>query len=181
MRRAPDSCRPEYRATITRNRLVVVGWGPWLWASGPPPELRGRLAGDGVALADLTVIRDPRGLAHELVVEMLCGDGPESRAALVRWAPTVGYHRVWLPDEVVDFGDKALVGGTARTRCRNCRERFAADDPDFWVTVRGMGAFPVACPLCGGDLPQWSVRGRGSSYAPPTASDPALVPDTTRR
>ena len=177
---AHDSSSPDYRATITRTRLTVVPWGRWLAADGPLADFEAHVD-DGIALADLGVVRDDRGLADEVVVDMLCGDGREARATLVRWAAAVGYRRIWLPDQLVQLTDAALVGGRARTRCRSCGGRLTAGEPEFWVTVRCMGAFPPACPLCGGDLPQWTVRGRGRSYGAAAGGDESLVPDPSRR
>lgn len=175
---AHDASHPDFRATITRTRLTIVPWGRWLADSGPLAEFEEHVD-DGIALADLGVVRDDRGLADEVVVEWLCGDGRGVRSTLIRWAATVGYRRIWLPDEMIQLTDAALVGGRARTRCRSCGGRLASGDTEFWVTVRCMGAFPPACPLCGGDLPQWTVRGGGRSTV--TASGGARPSFPTRR
>jgi hypothetical protein len=156
----PDSLSdPDFRATIAGDRVTLVAWhrglmGPW----GPcNTHLRARDRA-GVGIADLTVIREP-GTALELIVKFLSGGHrADVRDALVGWAASLGYGRIWLPDEVVDLDDTQLAAGAvARTRCQACRTRWEDGDQDFWLSVRRWGVFPMACPLCGGDLPQWEV------------------------
>lgn len=177
-----DDCAtvPDYRATIRRRRVTLTHWGPWLAGGGPAGNLVRQRAEDGIALADLTVVRDETGLADEVVVDLLCGDTPEVRASVVSWAGAAGYRRVWLPDVIADVHGDPRVGGLARTRCGNCGVRFADDDPDFWVGVRRSGIFPAMCPLCGGDLPQWSVR-RGGAERHAATLGSSRAPHASRR
>ena len=146
---------PDFRATIRREgTLRLTNWMPWLVAGGPLYtllEARGRA---GVAIADLTVIRDDNLVAVEVIVEFRCGGLDEHRVALRDWAAHVGYHRVWFDGEIVDLDPSP--GGAAQTRCTGCRARLADDGPSFWGFVRRHGAFPTACMLCGSDLPQWT-------------------------
>ena len=174
------SSTPDYRATIRRRRVTLTAWGPWLATGGPAGNLLRQRGEDGVAIADLVTVHDNAGLAHELIVHMLGGDTPEARAALVNWAGAAGYGRVWLPDDLVEIEADPRVGGIARTRCGNCGVQFAEGHADFWVSVRRSGIFPVMCQLCGGDLPQWSVR-RGGGDRRPNAVDAAPTPDHGRR
>lgn len=171
---------PGYRATIRRRRVTITTWGPWLATGGPVGNLLRQRAEDGVALADLVTVHDDAGLARELIVDMLGGDTPEARGALLDWAATAGYGRVWLPDDLVEIESDPRVGGIARTRCGNCGVRFAEGQPDFWIGVRRSGIFPVMCPLCGGDLPQWSVRRGGGDRRPATFAS-NRIPDHGRR
>lgn len=146
---------PDFRATIRRDGSVrLVDWGPWLATGGPIYallEARGRA---GVAIADLTVIRDDAGVAAEVIVDFRCGGTESQRDALCAWAARVGYRRIWFDAAVTDLGP--TVGGTAHTRCTGCRARLVDADPSFWEFVRHRGAFPTACALCGSDLPQWT-------------------------
>jgi hypothetical protein len=146
---------PDYRATITRTRLVVNDWAPWLATGGPMGPILRQRGRAGVALADLTVLRDEDGLADELVVDLVIGDGELARAQLLDWAGAVGYRRVWFPDELVELD--APVGGVARVRCETCRARWEDDTEDFWTNVRQLGRFPSGCPLCGDTMPQWEA------------------------
>ncbi len=174
------SSTPDYRATIRRRRVTLTAWGPWLATGGPAGNLLRQRGEDGVAIADLVTVHDSAGLAHELIVHMLGGDTAEARAALVNWAGAAGYGRVWLPDDLVEIEADLRLGGVARTRCGNCGVRFAEGHADFWVAVRRSGIFPVMCPLCGGDLPQWSVR-RGGGDRRPTAAGSTRAVDHDRR
>jgi hypothetical protein len=157
--------QPDYRATVVRGRLTIVGWHPQLIGTWGPcnAHLRARDRA-GIGIADLTVIREP-GTRLELIVNFLCGGHrADVRDSIVRWAATLGYGRVWFPDDVVDLGDADIPAEQpAVTRCQVCRSRWEDGDPEFWLTARKWGNFPLACPLCGGDLPQWEVtdaRGR---------------------
>lgn len=158
----PD--HPDFRATVLRDGTVrLVGWGPWLATGGPLASLlvaRGRA---GVAITDLTVVRDDQDTAVELIASFLCGDAPERRRTLCDWAAHVGYRRIWFDGELVEL-DPA-PGGTAETRCSGCRARLVDFEASFWEYVRTSGAFPFSCVLCGSDLPQWTPARQTSSPA----------------
>lgn len=166
---------PDFRATVRRDgTLRLTSWMPWLAAGGPLYTLlegRGRA---GVAIADLTVIRDDDRVAVEVIVEFRCGGVAEHRAALRDWAARVGYRRVWFDGEIADL-DPA-PGGAAQTSCTGCRARLADAGPSFWQFVRRHGAFPTACVLCGSDLPQWTAVRHGRPDRAVQAS-----PDVTPR
>jgi hypothetical protein len=163
----PDTCsQPDFRATIVRGQLTIVGWQPHLMSSWGPcnTHLRNRNRDRaGIGIADLSVIREP-DQQLELIVKFLCGGHrADVRDAITGWAASLGYRRVWLPDEIIELdGADVAAGERASTRCRTCRTRWEDDDPDFWLTARRWGIFPLVCPLCGGDLPQWQVE-RGST------------------
>lgn len=146
----------HFRATVLPNGTVrLVEHLPWLVTGGPLMTLvhaRGRAR---VAIADLTVLRDEHDVAVEVVVAFCCGDGPAARDALRRWAAFAGYRRIWFDGAVDDL--EPTAGGTATTRCTGCRARYVDGAPTLWDHVRRRGAFPTACALCGGDLPQWSA------------------------
>ena len=153
-----DTPTPEFRATITRERMTLVCWHDHLWQPMGPAGEHFRRARRSV-IADLTVLRDDSGEPDELIVGVLAGtlDGAP-RERLVEWARALGYSRLWLPDAVVDVGlNPEAVGGLAETRCPTCRHRCADEHPDFWAMVRTWGHFPMGCPMCGGDMPQWRV------------------------
>ena len=175
------SSGPNYRATITPRRLTLVMWGPWLAAGVPLLALLRQRGHDEPMLADLSVLEDDRGIARELVVDVLGGDSPDGRSSLLYWATAAGYERVWLPDDVVEIGDDSLIGGLARTRCRTCGGRYESSSADFWVTVRCNGAFSVTCSLCGADLPQATVRRRAGFRGPVTRRNATTIVDPARR
>lgn len=176
-----DLAAPNFRATIVPRRVTLVSWGPWLATGVSLVGLLRQRGEEAAMLADLSVLEDDRGVARELVADVLCGDTAEGRASLLRWASAAGYERVWLPDEIVEIADDSLIGGVARTRCRSCGGRFTSDGADFWVAVRRTGAFPIICPLCGGDLPQASVRPRVGSRGSASRRSATAVPDSSRR
>ena len=95
------------------------------------------------------------GLAAELIIEFHAGGGETHRRALCEWARSAGYQRVWFDGEVVEL--EPAAGGMVRTRCTGCGQRFIDGRSGwFWNNVRRSGTFPVACALCGSDLPQWT-------------------------
>ena len=154
-----DREQPDFRATLRRDGVVrLVDWVPWLADSGPLYTLLDARARAGVAIADLTVIRDDAEVAVEVIVDFRCGDAPSHRRSLCEWAALVGYRRVWLDGEVVELD--SAPGGSAETRCSGCRARLVDAGEQFWEFVRQRGAFPAACVLCGADLPQWRAAHR---------------------
>jgi hypothetical protein len=175
LRGDPDymSQGPDFRLTIRGDRVLAVDWHPWLVSGGPMTTMLRARGRAGVAIADVTVIREHE-VATEAVVRLLAGDRPESRAALTGWSRSVGYRRLWLPDEVVELPGPGE--GEAENRCRGCGARLSDGGPGFWHRVRTVGRFPASCPLCGADLPQWRVCQRS-----PDGADPSCVPEITRR
>lgn len=139
-------------------------------------EARGRA---GVAFADLTVVRDD-DTASELVAAFLICDTPAARATLASWAATIGYRRLWLPDQVLELPAGPL-GGTATVVCPGCRARWIDAATDFWLGVRRVGHFPTVCPLCGGDLPQWTVAPDGLGPSDSSADSEVRKPACTTR
>jgi hypothetical protein len=165
---------PDFRATVRRDGSVrLVDWGPWLAAGGPLFTLLEARARAGVAIGDLTIIRDQGGVAVELIVDFRGGAEPVHRDALCAWAARVGYRRVWFDGDVVEV--EPVPSGAAQTRCTGCRARLVDANASFWEFVRRRGAFPTACVLCGSDLPQWTpVRKREDR-------DPAPATQTSTR
>jgi hypothetical protein len=155
---------PDYRLTVRRDAVRAIDWNPWLACGGPMAMLLDARGRAGVAIADLTVVRDG-DLAAEAIVAFLAGDAPAARVAIVAWAADVGYRRLWLPGEVHELPGPGE--GRAETRCSGCAQRFADAAPVFWESVRAAGRFPAMCPLCGGDLPQWRVTRAGARAAAP--------------
>jgi hypothetical protein len=146
---------PDFRATVRRDRSVrLVDWAPWLAAGGPLYTLLEARARAGVAIVDLTIVRDQEGVAAEVIADVRGRAERVHRDALCAWAARVGYRRVWFDCDVVDV--EPAPGGAAQTRCTGCRARLVDADASFWDFVRRRGAFPTACVLCGSDLPQWT-------------------------
>ena len=158
---------PDFRLTVRRGRVRAIDWNPWLAGSGPMAMLLAARGRAGVAIADLTVVRDGDVVA-EAIVRFLTGDRPAARARIATWARDVGYRRLWLPGDLLELPGPAE--GLAETTCSGCAARFADAAPGFWAGVRASGRFPALCPLCGGDLPQWRVR----------VADPASPPRAAR-
>ncbi|HEX2102188.1 MAG TPA: hypothetical protein VHF51_00945 [Solirubrobacteraceae bacterium] len=147
---------------MRRGTVRAIDWSPWLAAGGPMAMLLAARGRAGVAIADVTVLRDG-DVATEAIARFLTGDGPGARDAIAAWARDVGYRRLWLPDDLVELPGPAE--GRAETRCSGCAARFADGAPGFWAGVRAAGRFPAMCPLCGGDLPQWRVHGADGADA----------------
>lgn len=149
---------PAFRATIQPSGDIrIIDWGPWLATGGPMFTMLDARARAGVAIADLTVIRNDEEVAVEVIVEFLTGDRLAARAALTAWAELAGYTRAWFDGEVVELDP--VPGGRAQVRCTGCLARFVDGGPSLWEYVRCHGAFPKACTLCGSDLPQWTAVG----------------------
>jgi hypothetical protein len=162
---------PDFRVTVQRSGAVrLVPWAPWLRSTGPAYTLMAARDRAGIAVADLTVVRDGEGIAREVIVEFHSGGSDTHRAALCHWACAVGYGRVWFDGEVVDL--EPTAGGAVTTCCSGCGQRFVdGRSAHFWHTVRCSGLFPPACSLCGSDLPQWTPMGRVG----PDGTDRTLV------
>jgi hypothetical protein len=135
----------------------------------------------GVAIADLTVVRDDEGTASEVIVEFHSGGHDIHRGALINWAHTVGYTRVWFDGELVDL--EPTAGGPVTTRCTGCGQEFVDGRSErFWRRVRHSGAFPTGCSLCGSDLPQWApMRRTATGRANPNVPAPARLEDAGNR
>jgi hypothetical protein len=174
-----DSDCPDFRGTVQRSGAVrLVPWAPWLRSTGPVYTLMAARDRAGIAIADLTVVRDDEGVASEVIVEFHSGGSDMHRAALCDWACAVGYGRVWFEGEVVDL--EPVPGGTVSTCCTGCGQRFVdGRSGHFWHTVRCCGFFPPVCSLCGADLPQWTpmrrVGGDRSDRKSATRERPAGV------
>jgi hypothetical protein len=177
---SPD--HPDFRAIVQRSGAVrLVHWGPWLQSTGPAYTLMAARDRAGVAIADLTVVRDDEGLASEVIVEFHSGGGDAHRAALIDWAHAIGYARVWFDGELVDL--EPAAGGPVTTRCTGCRQEFVdGRSGKFWHHVRHSGAFPTGCSLCGSDLPQWiPMRRTGAGRGNLNVSVSARLGDARNR
>ena len=164
----PDD--PDFRLTVRRGTVLAVDWRPWLVRTGPMTALLRDRERAGVGIADVTVVREG-DVATEAVVGFVAGNTPRARAAVERWARDVGYRRLWLPGEVIELDGPQEA--PAATRCAGCAVRLHDAAPDFWSAVRSLGRFPSACPICGGDLPQWQVRQKEPAPHDQEADHPA--------
>jgi hypothetical protein len=152
-----DRLLPWCRATIAGDAVTLNPWTAQLVRGGPAAMSLERLHDTGVALADLFADGEP---GEEEVIVRYVAQSPRSAAtdaALVAWAQTVGYRRVWLPGRVADLDVAAAPLGTAETACPTCGLTWRDDTPEFWRSVRHAGAFPGFCLACGGSLPEWRV------------------------
>lgn len=107
---------------------------------GPRGPLKAGYAAITAALADLH-----RHDAGELIVVPVRGAPWSTSAAdtLVFWAGRVGYHRVWLPDGVVEL-DTLADAGWASVTCPACGARWEDGGPALWA--RKPGGLPQASP-----------------------------------
>ena len=98
---------PTCRATIRDGLVTLNRWTPGLFGRGPEPAGFRTIT---AALADLRFEDD------ELIVTPVPRTpwSADAEAAILRWAPTVGYRRVWLPRRVVTFDEVAPLGLAAR-------------------------------------------------------------------
>ena len=140
---------PTCRATIRDGLVTLNPWSPSLLGEGPGATGFRTLTS---ALADLVIDDD------EVIVTPVprAPWDAEAEEALLRWAPTVGYTRVWLPGRVVDFSEPAPLG-RAIVDCPSCGAQWEDGSAHFWARVRANGWFPARCPACGGSLPEWTT------------------------
>lgn len=156
----PGDCKampskPFARATIAGGSVTLNAWAPGLISGGPARGLLERLP-EGTTLADLEIDRRPEG--NELIVRFVTPARAEAEEALVAWAQTVGYRRIWLPGRVVEPESDAGLAGRAAVECPTCGARWSDDSPDFIAATRDRGWFPAACCACGGSLPEWHAE-----------------------
>ena len=146
---------PTWRATITRSRLTLTNWAPFLITNGPLGNLFDGRRRAGVTIADLTVLDE-----DEISVRYWSegGDREEANEVLLTWAEDVGYKRCWLPDRIIaELRHVPERFSRATVRCPTCRARWSDGTPEFWATVRKSRVFPKWCPMCGCEMPQWTV------------------------
>jgi hypothetical protein len=173
----PEENEPTYRATIRSERVTVTTWVGWMATGGALGQLFADRERAGVAIADLTVEGEQR---DELIARFYSPGRSlaDAEAALIRWATQVGYGRLWLTDRVVELDPAPELLGRAEVRCPTCRAGWSDANPEFWLFVRNQREFPRWCPLCGCELPQWTVRGADGTSPRGTS---ALRPSDRRR
>ena len=176
-----DCSNPWCRATISCDGITLNPWTPQLIHGGPAAIALERLAGTGVALADLYAEGPPGD--EELFVRYVSHSPRDeaSDSAVIEWAHTVGYRRVWLPDRVIDLDVAQARIGPAETTCRTCGLTWSDDTPEFWRQVRSAGAFPGYCLGCGASLPEWRLAPAGADGGLGTDPGRPPVPEHTAR
>src|SRR4051794_7360225 len=119
---------PRFRATIASGRLFLAQWHAGLIPGCGPQASRLRQRNKaGVAIADLSVIRNGP-CQVEIIVSTLGGElTPAARLVLLTWATDTGYTRVWLPDSIVDLHDRDAACPRAHATCPSCRSRWEDD------------------------------------------------------
>jgi hypothetical protein len=166
---------PDYRATLVEDRLRLIPWSPMLLGScGQGNGLR-QVSG-GPQLVDLTVVRNDELQTHELLVtELASAPDRRLRGVIISWASLLGYERIWFSDDVVTL-DPAAAGAIelAAADCPTCAARWSDDCPEFWLSARHYGVFPLWCRICGHPLPQWTVD------AGSVTSDQSMEPATAQ-
>lgn len=156
--------QPTFRATMSEGRIRLAGSALNLGeADEPLGTMFEEVERAGVTIADLSdSVDEGSNSGLELTVTFLAEGDPEAEETLVEWAALIGYRRVWFPDRVAVVDPGTPFGRKARTRCPSCRHEWTGRGRSFWLTVKRRRAFPVICPLCGGDLPQWKLVPRES-------------------
>ena len=123
-------------------------------ADGPKRQLAPE-----VAVADLTVAEvEGESGRRDLIARFLCrSEDGDDEGPLIDWASRTGYSMLWLPDRLVDAGDRPQPPRGRRARAaRPAAPTWSRDDPRFWAEVLGRGYFPDTCDYCGCSLPEWS-------------------------
>ena len=148
---------PWCRATIAGGTVTLNPWTPQLIRGGPAAMTLERLEDHGVVLVDLLSDGEPG--EEELTVKYVSRSprSADAEEVLIAWARTVGYVRIWLPDRIVDLDPADVPLGVAEITCPTCKLDWRDDTAEFWMRVRGAGAFPGFCLACGGSLPEWHV------------------------
>ena len=181
----PPTMQPDLRATIRRDGVVrAVRWAPYLEVCGPAATLLESRDRAGVTIADLAFLKDETDVdtddpdfdepefwepsedetISEVLVTFLCGGDEHAKQAIVDWAALVGLSRVWFPDDVRDVAPAEQ--GKVEVRCTGCCGRLVDGFPRFWEFVRRNRFFPMSCPLCGADVPQWHPSARKHARRP---------------
>src|SRR3954463_2184848 len=88
---------PDFRLTVRRGSVLAIDWHPWLTTGGPMMTMLHARGRAGVAIADVSVLRE-NDVATEAIVQFLAGDTAPAREAIVAWASDCGYRRMWLHD-----------------------------------------------------------------------------------
>ena len=156
MARIPGS--GEARVVIRDGRLTLTR-RPHYLAQVRVNSYRGALREAGTVICDIEVGDDPSG-ERELTVARSFGSELAGRAetVLLEWAALIGCRRVWLPDRLVDLGERLVPAVTEieAEPCPTCG--VTADEAaliEELVTLRSRG--PVGCstcPACLGSRPQ---------------------------
>lgn len=150
--------QPTHRITFSRGNLTLVPWSSSLIGTyGPWNHLLPK--GPSTVLADLTIMRDQID-GNEAVIREVNSPGDETfRTALLTWAGSLGYRRIWFPDALVELDRTPTAAVSASARCPVCRSNFSDSSYEFWLAVRNNGIFPPWCCCCGANtLPQWSLN-----------------------
>ena len=164
--------QPTFRATIQGERIQLISSGLSLAeADNPLGTLFEGVERAGVTIADLFDSGD-EGSERELTVTFLAEGDPRAEETLTEWAALVGFRRIWFPDRVAEVAEGPVLSSKAAVDCPSCRHRWSGGGRDFWLEVTERRAFPVMCPVCGSDLPQWKLvpRPSYSTDCPPTFS-----------
>src|SRR4051812_30596086 len=104
---------PDFRLTVRRGAVLAIDWHPWLTTAGPMMTMLHARGRAGVAIADVTVLREGE-VAAEAIVRFLAGDTARAREAIVDWAGDVGYRRGWVPREALRLPRPAPGGAPHR-------------------------------------------------------------------
>jgi hypothetical protein len=154
---------PSFRATVSRGKLYISPWWSRM-ANGGPMGCLARQTSRAECVADLTRSADED--RRELTVALFAGSIDRLDKPLTEWAKAIGYHRLWMPDGLIEL-DGVAACGEFGTRCAVCRTSWRDASDDFWTHVAMMGTFPPFCWVCGSLMAQWKrLREQGELPTP---------------
>lgn len=106
---------------------------------------------EGAIVAILGQAGEPGG-GRELMVRFLTSGTQfeegrlAAESALILWAASTGYKRVWFQERIVEINDHPNDKARARAVCPICGHIRMETGAGFWHQVFERGAFPFACP-----------------------------------
>lgn len=152
------SSNPSYRATFRRGQLTVLPFFQSMVVMGPSTgHFRSREKA-GAVIADLTSHSGSPGDELSVAYRARGRHLAEAEARIVEWAASVGFHRLWFPDRLVELAATAGGDDVASVKCTTCGQAWSDGGNQFWEMIVQQHAFPTFCPLCGADLPQWRLK-----------------------
>jgi hypothetical protein len=142
---SPHRTPVEFGALVTNQGSVYI-----LPARGfrrRPPEIT------NVVFIDL--VRDGEDTKELFVGHREAALGAATQGAVVKWAASTGYARVWFTDGVIDLSDR-IAPLAAQVACPTCGTQHHEGGMAFMAMVLDHGAFPNRCTVCTGLLPEWT-------------------------
>lgn len=150
--------QPKYRATYRKKRLMIMPFFPSMIVMGPSSGWFRKREQAATVIADLTAHESASGPELSITYYAARRNRPAAELAIAEWAASVGYRRLWLPDGLLELEAIVSDEDRASVKCTTCGHTWSDGGSQFWSMVFEQRAFPIFCPLCGGDLPQWRLE-----------------------